>query len=122
MRHAAAASPPNPPPTMYAFICLLPGLQVWEILPTWVVSLAPRSQSATASAAVRRIGNNHCVARGVFEQRSRLERSAPRPYGAGCYATAAAAPHGLSDVTPPARAATAALKSFHALVPPVSAS
>jgi len=37
------------------------------------------------------------------------------------YATAAAAPHGLSEVTPPARPATAALKSAQALVPPVSA-
>jgi hypothetical protein len=31
----------------------------------------------------------------------------------------AATPHGLSDVTPPARPATAALKSHQALVPPV---
>src|SRR5215472_10437067 len=30
MRYAAAASPPNPPPTMCAFICLLP----CKVLPT----------------------------------------------------------------------------------------
>src|ERR1700733_10376318 len=38
MRYAAAASPPNPPPTIWAFICLLPGFRVWEVLPTRVRS------------------------------------------------------------------------------------
>jgi hypothetical protein len=53
-------------------------------------------------------------------------RGADQPiYSAPCkarrYATAAAAPQGLSDVIPPARPETVALKSCQALVPPVSA-
>src|SRR3984885_13587947 len=34
MSNAAAAKPPNPPPTICAFICPLPETPGWELLPT----------------------------------------------------------------------------------------
>ena len=44
MSNAAAAKPPNPPPTICAFICPLPGTPGWELLPT----RARSSKSTTA--------------------------------------------------------------------------
>src|SRR5713101_9155822 len=50
MRYPAAASPPNPPPTICAFICLLPGTPGWEVPPTRARSSKQRIVSLTKRA------------------------------------------------------------------------
>src|SRR5574337_1961327 len=74
MRDAAAASPPNPPPTMCAFIPRLPGPRVWEVLPTRAHSSAERIVSITKrqTASRRRLPADLALDQGFFRYRPEL--------------------------------------------------
>src|ERR1700733_6171017 len=67
MSNAAAAKPPNPPPTICAFICPLPGTPGWELLPTRARSsksttaLLPDSQSYLDCNVARKSPTARCV-------------------------------------------------------------
>src|SRR5580704_3435854 len=74
MSNAAAAKPPNPPPTICAFICPLPGSPGWELLPT-------RARSSNTTAAPRPVSRiRTATCRGNRQRRIACLRALVRDY------------------------------------------